>query len=234
MSIFDLDWENQNAVSAYPFTEDAPYNNIIVDANFQQFDNFIPVLNYIEVSTDFLTLNITYDTGTTNFIFLQSDYVAGTNFLRLMVGTRYIGKLTFQDGVNTLWNTFVGQVLQFNLSFVATTVKSISLNSGVFSLAGLFGNVVLTTPSSDNTIFYNTIGSNGLTFNAVGNFKLPYPLLSPALKLLNLISPTNNNIFISSDQVIQINGDGIGSLNVSLVGSQPGSNLTKIVNTNNF
>lgn len=233
MSIFELDWENQNAVSAYPFTQDAPFNNVVVDASFQQFDNFIPTFNYILVSSTFITVNVTYDTGTNNFVLQQSDYASGINFIRLFDGTRYIGRITFQDGVNSLWNTYVGQKIVFNLSFVATTVKSISSACGVFSISKLHGNVSFTKGSSDNNIFFNS-GSNFITFNAVGNNQLPSSPTIKALKLLNLMAPINNNVFISSSDVIQINGDGIGSLNISLVGSQPGSNEQKIVNTTGF
>jgi len=191
----NLDWENQNALSAYPFSQDAPVNNVIVDATFQQFDNFIPTLNYILVSATSLTINLTYDTNTNNFTFLQSSYTSGTNFLRMFDGTRYIGRLTFNDGVNSLWSTYVGEQLNFNLPFISTTVRSISSNAGVFSIASLYGSILFTNAASDATVFFNTY-SNFATFNAVGNYKLPSTPPPQALKQINLITPINNRILI--------------------------------------
>jgi len=237
MSAKVIEWENEHALSAYPFTVDAPLNNVIVDASFQQFANFVPLINYIEVSSTFLTINLTYDTGTSNFVLQQADYLAGLNYIRLTVGTRYIGRITFADGVNTLWNNYVGEKVIYNLLFVASTVRSINEQAGVFYLNNLFGNIVLSSSSTDETVFFNTnndIYKNFITFNAVGNHKFPLTTSFQALKKINLMSPVNNNIFIASSDVIQISGDGIGSLNVTLVGSQPNSNPSKIVDTSGF
>lgn len=235
MSTIVQEWENEHSQSAYPFTQDALYNNIIVDASFQQFANSGVTLNYIQVNLTSLDLNLTYDIGTSDFTLQQSDYLSGINYIRLVVGTRYVGRITFQDGVNTLWNNYVGQQLNFNLSFVATTIRSFNLNAGVYSIAGITGNVIFGT--TDSNVFYNSADSdngNFITFNAVGNHELPETTTFQALKKLNLLTPISNNIFISSSDVVQINGDGIGSLNVSLVGSQPGSNQTKIADTTSF
>jgi hypothetical protein len=234
-TIIELDWENQNAVSAYPFTQISAFNNIIVDASFQQFDNFIPTMNYLLISSNSITVNITYDKGTGNFILEQSDYNDGLNFIRMFDSTRYIGRLTFGTAVTNLWNLYVGQKIDFDLQFVATTVRSIASSCGVFSIASLYGSVGFNAAVDDETVFFNTNNSsNFITFNAVGNYKLPGSPPTQALKLLNLMAPINNNIFFSSSDVIQINGDGIGSLNIALVGSQPISNETKIVTTPGF
>jgi len=233
-NLLDLEWENQNGLAQYPFLQDAPISNIVVDATFQQFDNFIPTLNYILVSSTSLTVNLTYDTNTSNFTLLQSDYNSGINFIRMFDNTtRYIGRLTFNNGVNNLWSAYVGQKIEFNLPFVATTVRSISSKCGVFSIEGLYGNVSFVNATADSTIFFNT-NTNFVTFNAVGNYKLPATPPAQALKLLNLMPPIDNNIFISSSDIIQIAGDGIGALNVNLVGSQPNTVPTKIISTTGF
>lgn len=232
-NIFNLDWENQNSLAQYPFMQSAPISNVIVDASFQQFDNFVPTLNYILVDSTSLIVNLTYDTGTNNFTLLQSDYNSAINFIRMFDGTRYIGRLTFNDGVNNLWNAYVGQEITFNLPFVATTVRSISSNAGVFSISALYGEILFTNASTDFNVFFNT-GNNFATFNAVGNYVLPETPPPQALKLLNLMPPLNNNVFISSDAIIQFSGDGIGSINANLVGSQPTTVPNKIVNTTGY
>jgi len=48
------------------------------------------------------------------------------------------------------------------------------------------------------------------------------------------MAPINNNIFISNSDIIELQGNGIGNLNISLVGSQPGSNETQIATTLGF
>lgn len=232
-TIFDLEWENQNGVSSYPFLIDAPLNNIVVDASFIQFENFIPILNYVQVSAASLTFNIIYDTGISNFTLTQSDYNSGLNFIRLFASTRYIGRLVFGPGVNTLWNNYVGQQINFNLPFVSTTVRGISNTCGVFSISGLYGGIEFTRTTLDENIFFNT-ASNNVTFNAVANNQFPTTPPAQALKLLNLLAPVDNNIFLSSSDVVQISGNSTGSIAVSLVGSNPLSNLAPIANTLGF
>jgi len=73
-NIYELEWENQNGVSNYPFMVETQFQNLIVDAKFQQYDNFVPILNYILVSATSITLNITYDTNTNNFTLTQTNY----------------------------------------------------------------------------------------------------------------------------------------------------------------
>ena len=62
MAIYNpLSWQNENALSSYPFSEDIDVQDFIVDAKFVQFDNFLPILNYVLVERDRLNLTMTFD-----------------------------------------------------------------------------------------------------------------------------------------------------------------------------
>lgn len=234
--ILELEWENQNGITSYPFLEDQLFDNLITDASFVQFNNFVPILNYMLVSNNSLEINVTLDSGTSLFTINQSDFVAGLNYIRLITGNRYQGRISFGVGLNELWTNYVGQQITYNLPFSPVTVKSISSTCGVFELLGVKGDIEFTRTVSDENIFYNTI-SGQITFNAVKNNQF---LLNPppiALKQINLVKPIDNNIFLSTSDVLQINGTGIGQLNISLIGSSNSNlftNLNPIATTLGF
>ncbi len=218
-----LTWHNENGRSDYPLTaNDAVIKNILVDACFVQFDNFIPVLNTILVSSTSLQITLTLDLLTLTVDYLKSSYTAGIRHINLYdnannYNKRYLGRLVFGAGANDLWNNSSNQLFTFNVPFVSTTVRSIPSTDAVYSLNGRFGDIVFSRTDSDTAIFYNANPTaSWITFNAVENNQLPEGT-APVLKLLNLVAPINNNVFIGYNDIIQLASTGAGTLNISVV-----------------
>lgn len=237
MAIFNpLSWQNENSLSNYPLDNTTDYPNFISDANFIQFDNFIPVLNYVLVEPNSLKLSITFDLGELNdVVFLKSKFLEGeiSRFVRIYNedNSRYLGSITLSQTTLDFWQNFIGRKLVYNSNFYKNTVKSIPKNHGVYTLDGLYGDIVITKPTTDNSIFYNTYKfdslKSNLIFNAVTAYEIT-PTASQALKKINLVNPVKNNITLSSNDLIKIfpNTTGAGGLEISLVSGKPNKNFT--------
>jgi hypothetical protein len=210
-----LEWQNENQLNSFPFSSDIAVPDFIIDAKFIQFDNYVPVLNYLYVDNNSIKINITYDEGSLDVLYIR---YSGANHLRIYTpdGHRYIGVLTIGTGVNKLWQAFIGQKLTYNISFASDTVRSIPSSAGVFTFDRNFGEVSLARGLSDKTIFYNINTTlNSITLNAVtgheavGNAK--------GLRKLNLVEPLNNNITILSNDIIKFKQNFEAGLDVSLI-----------------
>jgi hypothetical protein len=206
-----LEWQNENALSGYPLLQETDYPSFLVDAKFVQFDNFVPVLNTVFVNTDKITLTITFDYGTHSTIdLLKSNYQLGEQYQNLRIyqptTNRYLGMLVFGSGAADMWNTVTGNLLKFNVSFAAETVRSVPKQDAVYTFDGNFGSVVLGRTTDDTAVFYNTAkvsGLNAITFNAVGGHSVGSNT-AKGLRKINLVGPVANNINLVSNDVIKI------------------------------
>jgi hypothetical protein len=218
-----LSWQNENAFSSYPLSEDIEVQNFVVDAKFVQFDNFVPVLNNIYVESDRIELAITFDYGIDTAIsFYKSRYLQGPVYRNIRiyepVTKRHLGVIVFGEGVDTLWSSFVGRRITFNIPFAVETVRSIPLNDSVYTLDSSFGDITLGKTDTDKAVFYNTSTSlNSITLNAVSGNSIDPGQLKEGLRKINLVLPLDNNINLAPNDVVKITPVNNASLNVSLV-----------------
>lgn len=218
-----LSWQNEHALSNYPFTEAQEFQNLIVDASFVQFDNYLPTLNHISVAADRIHLSITFDYGTdSTTTYMKSTYTVGKQYNNLRLYTqdnsRYLGVLVFGEALSSLWQTAVGRKIYFKGSFVAESVRSIPSNDAVYSFDGNYGDLTLGRTSSDSSIFYNVSPElNSITFNAVRGHAISETSVKEGLRKINLVPPLNNNINLLSNDIIKIKSFNSASLTVDLV-----------------
>ena len=224
MAIYNpLSWQNEHALSNFPFKEAFDIPDLLVDAKFVQFDNFIPVLNHIVVGSDRLTLAITFDYGQRANIELQKEqYLRGDSYRYVRIytqnNTRYLGTLVFGRGAEDLWNSYVGRKLDYNIAFLPETVRSVPSKDAVYTLDNNFGDLELGRTALDSTIFYNTsLELNSITFNAVGGHGVPEGKVKEGLRKINLVPPRNNNINLASNDVIKLKAFNGASLTIDLV-----------------
>jgi hypothetical protein len=216
-----LSWQNENALSSYPFSADLDIQDFIVDAKFVQFDNYIPVLNYVTIDFDRIQINALFDEGETNIVFFKSTYDKGEAYRSVRiynsVGDRYFGVITFGTGVQTLWNDFIGRRLQYNIRFATESVRSVPSKDAVYTFDGYYGDVLLNRTQDDAAIFYNiSEESNSITFNAVGGHSV-IGIVPEGLRKINLVRPKNNNITLSANDVIKMTSLNGRSLSIDLV-----------------
>lgn len=227
-----LNWQNENELSSYPLSEDIEPNSLIVDARFVQFDNFIPILNSITIQSDSITLEILFDHGTnTSGVFYKASYTAGEAYRQLRIYTpdksRYLGVITFGQGAETLWSSYVGRKLQPVTQFLPSTVYSIPSQDAVYTFDGNYGDVQLSRTPQDSAIFYNTsLGLNSIVLNAVGGHAVPEGQLPVGLKQINYVKPLNNNITLASNEILKINSFNTATLTIDLVSGKPSSSFT--------
>jgi hypothetical protein len=227
-----LNWQNENSLSNYPFAQALDVNSFIVDANFIQFNQTIPFLDYIIVNENNIVLSIRFDYGIKSDItFLKSEYIKGEAYRYLKIyhfkNDRYLGTITFGAGAADLWEAYVGRKLTVQQYFLAQTVRSIPLNDAVYTLDYLYGDIELNKNYGISSIFYNTYVPadeefEAITFNAVyGNS----PILNDpgVLRKINLVGPVDNNINLASNDVIKINtpDEDFSYLTIGLVSGKP-------------
>jgi hypothetical protein len=231
MAIYNpLNWQNENALSSYPLTEAVDFQDFIVDAKFVQFDNFVPVLNYVQVNSTNIVFTITFDSGQlTTPPFLKSVYALGPAYRSLQVytasGDRYLGSITLGPGAAALWESSVGRKLTFNLPFAAQTVRSIPSADAVYTLDSNYGDITLGRATADKTIFYNT-APHTVVFNAVTHHTIDDTSVLNGLRKINLVAPVNNNINLASNDIIKVAAVNGASLTISLnSGAASGNSL---------
>lgn len=232
-----LSWQNESSLSNHPFDVELDIRDVIVDARFVQFDNFIPVLNYIEVERDLVRFTITFDDGINN-----SGSVKKTDFsqddkykcVRIYSASnyRYLGTITVGTGLYELWDAYVGRKLTYNTRFARYVTRSIPSKDAVYLFDGSFGDVELGRTAGDTTIFYNTVkleqniaGLNALVFNAVGGHSIDTVGVINGLRKINLVPPANNNITLSSNEVIKMSVSN-DTLTINLVAGAPATTFT--------
>jgi hypothetical protein len=227
-------WQNDNGRSNYPLENNtAVIDNLIVDASFVQFDGYVPTLQSILVSSTDFTVYLLTDAGVIGTTFLLSDYQSGLRHMSVYdnangYNKRYLGRLVFGDGANNLWNMSVANLFIFNVGFLTSTVRTIPSTSAIYSINGKFGAIEFGRTTSDTAIFYNVDpAEKWIAFNAVENHKLPASS-TPVLKLLNLMPPVNNNVFLGSNDVINIVNGAEGSVNIAVAGNNVTPNSSVI------
>lgn len=230
MNIGILDWTDENAKGDYPLLSSIGVKGVIVDASFVQFDGFVPVLNSITVAPTTVTFNITFDRITKN-ITVDNTTFQDTRFIRIYESdvTRFIGSLTLGQGFLKLFEENVGSTIILGISFASNTVVSINRKSGVYSFAGLIGDVGISTATVDDDypIFFGVDG-NVVICNAVGIPAIPFNILSP-LKTINGVGPINNQIKIEDSEVLKISA-GFNGLNFDLANSVLNDNIAPTQN----
>lgn len=214
-----INWLNETSLTPYPLTKSFGYDGFFVDANFVQFDNFIPILNYIRFFQKQVEVSITFD-RLTKIIYLDEDYYETINSsIRITESGRYLGLLKFGSGLKK-FVTESGEQRQLNVNtkFLSHLVKSIPSKSGIYTIDNEYGDLSFL---SDNYISYD-VADTTVTFNAVY-----YPPIENELylKTLNLVGPENNNVFIKNTDIIKVYGEA-STVVLSLVGTNP-KGLTK-------
>ena len=213
-----LPWLNENALTPYPLSSSFGYNGFLVDANFTQFDNFTPVLSEIAIDDTQVVITLIIDSGKLQTSVNISDLATQGYTVKLYDNTRYVGCLVFgikayplatQDMANQTFKNL-------NIKFLSHVVKSISSDSGVYSIQGKFGAVALT--NTDGVVSYEQTGQN-LTINAIA-----YPAVKDPhiLKSINSVTPQNNNLYMLDNQVIKYKSSGSSELEILLVGGANG------------
>lgn len=215
MSIGVLSWTNETSLTPYPLAKSFGYDNFLVDANFVQFDNFIPVLKGIQLVNGYLNITILFDLGAVTTSVAVADAQQYRFTQKIFSADRYMGKLIFGPDTNLLVDSNIANLttLQLNIPFLSHLVRGIPSKAGVFSVDSKFGALAFTSHSE---IWYDTSGNN-VTFNAVAGIDYN---VTPYLKTLNTITPTHNGVYIEDNQVLKIRSTGTATLEASIVGSE--------------
>ena len=204
---YPLSYLNENSLNCYPLTKSFGTDDAIVDACFKQFDGFIPILQSIVINQTSVILQILTDAG------LQ-EVIATTPFTpatyNLSDGSRWLGKITLDKGITTIWSAFSNTTISMQIPFAATAVKPIASQGGMYSFNGFNGNVSLTT---DNQVFFTTTGTD-VVFNSVG---IPDSITQQIVKTINGISPTYNGIQLNDSDMIKFTSNK-STLTVSAIG----------------
>jgi hypothetical protein len=230
-----LSWQNENSLTSFPLAEPFDLENFLVDASFIQFDGFTPRLKKIKVFPEQLDVTILFDVGEVTSTYHKSSEAYCLRFYEN--SARFLGSITFGAGLQIMWASYLGQQLERDLPFYRHLVKSIPLKDAVYTLDSLYGeiefdslmdsstiialpNTLNSTLATGKTIFYNTDkAKENLTFNAVKNHAIynNADKLKP-LKKINLVKPIDNNVYLSSNDVIKFNSFNNKRLNITLVG----------------
>jgi len=210
-----LSWENETALNAYPLSKEFGLNSFLVDANFVQFDNFVPVLQSITLLDQNLVISLLTDVGTIKLTVATSEFVGTSLTKRIFDSTgRCIGTLVFGANALSLFENENTLSLDINIPFLSFLAKSIPSNCGVYSVAGKFGALSLT---GDKNLWFTSItGRNGIVFNAAA---LGAISALPYLKTLNGIAPINNNVYMQETDLLKIATAGTATVQFSLIGS---------------
>lgn len=216
-----LSWQNENSLSCYPFDTDQDIQDFIVDAKFVQFDDVVPFLNYVLIDVDQITLNITFDAGQVDVIFLKTSYHRGAAYRTVRIynnsKNRYLGSLTFGTGALTLWSDFVGRKVLYNMSFIPETTKSVPFKDAVYLFDSNYGDITLSRTQNDSAIFYNVSNNlNAVVFNAVGGHSVA-GITPEGLRRINLVGPKDNNINLAANEVIKVTSLNGRSVSIDLV-----------------
>lgn len=201
-----LEWENELQRSFYPLTTDIGLKDVLVDASFQQFDNFIPSIRKIIVFNDRIIIDVLTDEGIIKLTVDKTDVLG--NVKSLNTTTRHLGYVVVGNNVQNYIGNNIGRTITHNVEFSSNVVRSINSSSGVFSINKARGDYSESAAQpgvvelfTDIFIFFENAGQT-LTWNAMA-----YPTrlqdITP-LKKLNGISGINNSSFIEETELIKI------------------------------
>jgi hypothetical protein len=218
-----LSWNNETSLSPYPLVSSFGYDGFIIDANFIQFDGFVPVLKTITTGNNLFELVIQFD-KTTKIITIDKSTLPNSPYtIVIKEGSRYLGKLVLGANAVYLYDELANRTLNINLKFLAFLVKSIPSKAGVYKLQSNFGELQIT---SDENISYSVTGNN-VEINAVSLGAISPDLY---LKTVNAVPPTNNSLYIKDSDTIKIT-PSINTFTVSLRGLSVGNVVAQQNNT---
>lgn len=214
-----LEWTNENSLSAYPLSRRMDPPDFIVDATFLQFDGFTPVLKSVTVTSSKLTLVLTTDAGDVSVSVNRptSSYFPGYS-VSVDTSDRHLGYLVFGQGLVTMFALHLDATLKLNIPFSPSVVRGVSSRAGVYSLEGLYGDVVISTGENpeDRTVMLTNVtddypesGNIEVEWSAgsLGRYREEQPLLT-----INGVSPLDNALFLQESEVIKVspNGNKVG------------------------
>lgn len=206
MNIGALEWLNEHALTDYPLTKYVGIHDFLLDANFVQFDGFVPVLKQCTVLKDQLDLLIQFDEETKKVSIAKQGFIPETS-IEITSNSRYLGCIVLGPGLFTLFDKDIGTVFNWNIPFSSSTVVAVNKEAGVYSIDSLFGNVSFDTGTGiARTIFYGILTENNsstVIWNAVS---LPDSVFSDIvpLKTLNGVHPVKNAVTIKGSELIKI------------------------------
>lgn len=156
-----LEWRNEQAQAMYPLAKSIPERDLLIDAQLLSFDGFVPSLKQYSVVAGLLKLVLTVDTGDLT-VTVQADAVAGD--VVGVVGERNFGCLVLGAGAERLLRAGAVAPVVVKAPFNINTVTTISSRSGVYSFAGMNGDVTVTTTDqiqlgfeNPNTVRWNSV-----------------------------------------------------------------------------
>lgn len=219
-----LEWGNEHSLSGYPLMEKWEILDLLLDARFIQFDDFVPVWKSLSVTqtSAVFTVSSYFGDATCEIPKTTATDVDASLFSSSGI---YIGRLVFGPGLAGLFRDYANYSSKLNLQFCPSTVLSIPTKAGVYSIAGQYGNVKINSGSAtvDQTVFFDVnTPANQVTWNAA---YLPLEQLAPALKTLNQKAPVNNNLIIQDSELLKLKPIGSG-LEVALIGSAKASKIS--------
>lgn len=214
MSIGVLSWTNETGLTPYPLSRTFGYDSFLIDANFIQFDDFVPTLQSVKVIDDEVVITILFDSGSIAITLAKTFFSTSGVVHKVYDNGRYLGKLVFGADAARLVETEIANLdtKTINIPFLNHLVRSIPSKAGVFSIDDVYGDMEF---DSDAYVWYDLDG-NDVTFNAVSGFDYQDDLY---LKTLNLVSPVANSVYIKDSQVIKVRSVGNSTIEISLVGT---------------
>ena len=136
-----LEWRDETRGAAYPLARSIADNDLLLDAQFLSFDGFIPTLKAYVVKKGLLLLTVTLEKGDA-VVELTSSVQTGARVP--ITVDRYYGFLVIGPGAVRLLAEGDTTTVQTRTKFAASTVVSVPLNGGVYSVDGSRGDITLT------------------------------------------------------------------------------------------
>jgi len=200
-----LEWPNEGILLDYPLLNTGTFpRDILTDAHFVQFDSTIPVIQNIRVDINFIEFDILFDVGLQTLIVNRSGFAVGQKRVFRDATGRYMGFVILGNGCNVLWGGLYTEFNDVHLSFVPYCTRGIARSSGVYSLDGLKGAVVM----NDTDVVYYEGAANTVTFNAIA---YQADTAQNLLKTINGQGPVDNTFFINDSDLIRLD-TGVATL----------------------
>lgn len=226
MSYPVIPWHNENALTEYPLVKSYGYNGFLVDAQFIQFDDFVPSLKTIKVNDTNVDIVITLQTGDLLSSIPIIDFQDSPFNYELVIGDSYLGFLSFGVTAYTMLTTEMVNLVTktLNIPFLGTVVKSIPSQAGLYSLNGRYGALTL---SETDEVHFNQTGQEVV----MDIYTLPTESDVLYLKTLNSIPPVDNSVNLILPDVVKLSAQGASALELSLIGSTGPTSLNNIIVT---
>jgi hypothetical protein len=222
-----LSWLNEASLTPYPLQHGFGCDGFLLDANFVQFDNFVPILTSLSLNELNLSINLQIDVGAIA-LSIPVGELTGSVLMKTLYDSsgRYVGCLTFGYDILGPFDRQSVQTVDVNIPFLPHLVKSIPLKAGVYAIDGVYGPVII---HKDDNIFFDFIGlNNEIVFNAIA---VPQATAIPYLKTLNSIEPMNNSVYMQDTEILKITSPSTATIQFSIIGSNLDDVLKQLGNT---